>query len=123
MGWSSEVGFVSVADAASPAAGDGGCKTGVIEGAATRPFVLACWLMVCSAEQPQSSAMSFARRVRSEARFESAFRQMRSSSLGIVVVLAGRAWSKLVICSKSSACESARKGVGPPTIRRRPRPG
>ena len=58
--------------------------------------------------------MSLAVEYRSEARFESALRQMRSSSFGIVSSnWRGGRGSKLVICSSSSARESARNGRRP----------
>ena len=58
--------------------------------------------------------MSLAVVYRSEARFDRALRQMRSSSFGMPSshCRGGRA-SKLVICSSSSACESARNGRRP----------
>ena len=58
--------------------------------------------------------MSFAVEYRSEARLESAFRQMRSSSFGIwSSYWRGGRGSKLVTCSISSASESARNGRRP----------
>ena len=59
--------------------------------------------------------MSLAVEYRSEARFDRAFRQMRSSSFGMRVVASAGAGGlrRSSICSSSSACESARNGCRP----------
>ena len=84
--------------------------TGMIAGEPV-PTWLDCWLTVCSARKcRRSSAMSLAVVYRSEARFDRAFRQMRSSSFGMSSSYCrGGRGSRLVICSSSSACESATK--------------
>ena len=62
----------------------------------------------------RSSAMSRAVVYRSDARLDIAFRQMRSSSLGIVssICRGGRA-SAWVTCSMISGSDSARNGLRP----------
>ena len=73
----------------------------------------------------RSSAMSLAVLYRSDARFASAFWQIRSSSLGIVSsVCRGGRGSVVVICSMTSTIEYHRGMVcDRSTTRREPRPG
>ena len=62
----------------------------------------------------RSSAISLAVLYRSDARFASAFWQIRSSSLGIVSsVCRGGRGSVVVICSMISSSESPRNGLRP----------
>ncbi len=61
-----------------------------------------------------SSAMSLAVLYRSDARFESAFWQIRSSSLGIVSsIWRGGRGSVVLIDSRTSRSESPRNGLFP----------